>query len=179
LLAKVYGPNRVKWLWYSPDMRKAILGLSAAALLMFAGCSHGPIREQTDPSLPLTNATPVDLTSAVAQAKAEGKLVLLDFTGSDWCPPCIELHKEIFSKPEFQSYAQSGLIFLVVDFPSKFRLPAAAGATNELLAQKFNIEGFPTLVALNGDGQEIWRHLGGLDGGPRELQDQLQAARKQ
>jgi thiol-disulfide isomerase/thioredoxin len=135
------------------------------------------MREQTNASTPLTNTPPVNLTSALAQAKAGNKLVLLDFTGSDWCPPCMELHDKVFSRSEFQAYAESNLVFLVVDFPQKFHLPADAGATNELLAAKFNIEGFPTLVALDGDGKELWRHLGYIDGGLKELTDNLAAVR--
>ena len=43
-----------------------------------------------------------DAAKAQAQAKAENKLVLLDFTGSDWCPPCIKMRKEVFSKKEYR-----------------------------------------------------------------------------
>jgi protein disulfide-isomerase len=89
----------------------------------------------------------------------------------------MELHDKVFSRSEFQAYAESNLVFLVVDFPQKFHLPADAGATNELLAAKFNIEGFPTLVALDGDGKELWRHLGYIDGGLKELTDNLAAVR--
>ena len=135
------------------------------------------MREQTNASAPLTNAPLIKLDAALAQAQAGNKLVLLDFTGSDWCPPCMALHDKVFSRPEFQSYAESNLVFLVVDFPQKFHLPADAGATNGLLSAKFNIQGLPTLVALDGDGKEIWRHLGYIDGGLKELINDLTGAR--
>jgi thiol-disulfide isomerase/thioredoxin len=125
----------------------------------------------------LTNSPPADLNGALAQAKAENKLVFLDFTGSDWCPPCIQLHKEIFSRPEFQAYAESNLVFLTIDFPEKFHLPPDTRATNQLLKTKFKLEGFPTLVALNGDGKEVWRHTGIVDGGLRELTAALNATK--
>lgn len=156
---------------------KQVLGLFVLGLLIAFGCSREPMREQADPSTPLTNAPPVNLSSAVAQAKAENKLVLLDFTGSDWCPPCMQLHKEIFSQPPFQAYAASNLVFLTVDFPSKFHLSPDAAATNDLLSTQFKVEGFPTLIALNGDGKEIWRNLGYIDGGFKELASQLAAAK--
>jgi protein disulfide-isomerase len=158
-------------------MIKQFLGLSLLGLLIAFGCSQGTVREQMDASMPLTNSTTIDLNGAIARAKAENKLVFMDFTGSDWCPPCMELHEKIFSQPEFQSYAASNLVLLVVDFPSKFRLPAEVGATNDLLAKKFEVEGFPTLIALNGDGKEIWRDLGFIDGGPQELISTLNAAK--
>lgn len=134
------------------------------------------MHEQADASAPLTNAAPIDLDAAIAQARAGNKLVLLDFTGSDWCPPCMELHDRIFSQPEFRSYAASNLVFLTVDFPQKYRLSPDAGKTNDLLATKFDVEGFPTLVALDGNGKELWRHLGYVDGGFKELRNDLAAA---
>ena len=161
-------------------MRKQIAGLLLLGLLIAFGCSRGPIREQNNASLPITNSPPVDLNAALAEAQTQHKLVLLDFTGSDWCPPCMQLHKEIFSRPEFQSYAESNLVFLTVDFPLKtFRLTPEAAATNDLLMAKFNIEGYPTLVALDGQGKEIWRHLGFLDGGLKKLSEELASAKSQ
>jgi thiol:disulfide interchange protein len=156
---------------------KYALSLSFVGLAILAACSPSPPREQTNASTPLTNAPPIQLDRALAQAKAGNKLVFLDFTGSDWCPPCMKLHEKIFSRPEFQAYAESNLVLLVVDFPQKFHLSADAGATNEFLSAKFNIQGFPTLVALDADGKEIWRHLGYIDGGLKELTDDLAAAR--
>lgn len=146
-------------------MTKKILGILVLGLIIAFGCS----REPADASAPVANSEPVDLTGAIARAKTENKLVLMDFTGSDWCPPCMALHREIFSKREFGKYAESNLVFLVVDFPKKFHLPPNAGATNDLLLGKFNVEGFPTLVALDGQGKEVWRHLGFMDGGPQQL----------
>ena len=58
-----------------------------------------------------------DLPKAQAQAKAEKKIVLMDFTGSDWCPPCKALHKNVFSTQEFQEYAAKNLVLVEVDFP--------------------------------------------------------------
>ena len=53
------------------------------------------------------------------EAKTEKKLVLLDFTGSDWCGWCIKLDKEVFSKPEFQDYAKKNLVLVELDFPQQ------------------------------------------------------------
>src|SRR5213083_3508571 len=58
-----------------------------------------------------------DLPKAQAKAKEEKKLVMLDFTGSDWCGWCIKLNKEVFSKPEFAEYAKKNLVLVEVDFP--------------------------------------------------------------
>src|SRR5262249_44264302 len=154
-----------------------VFGISLLAILVLAGCSKTPMQEQANAALPLSNSPPVDLTDALEQAKAQNKLVFLNFTGSDWCPSCIDLHPKIFSQPEFQSYAQSNLVFLTVDFPLKFRLPPETSATNNSLAQQFDVEGTPTLIALNGDGKQVWKHLGLIDGGPKELFEDLAAAK--
>ena len=51
-----------------------------------------------------------DAPKALAIAKAENKLVMLDFTGSDWCGWCIKLNKEVFSTPDFADYAAKNLV---------------------------------------------------------------------
>jgi protein disulfide-isomerase len=158
-------------------MNLRIFGILAAGLLGISGCMRGPMREQADPSGPLSNAAPINLNAAIARAHSGNKIVLLDFTGSDWCPPCQELQKEVFSQPEFQAYAESNLVFLVVDFPVRHRLPPDASATNDLLSQKFNIDGFPTLVALDGEGKQIWQHPGFFEGGPKALISALDTAK--
>src|SRR5664279_3913179 len=60
-----------------------------------------------------------DLPKALARAKAEGKSVLLFFHGSDWCPPCVEMQRQVFDSPEFFHYASRALILVDVDFPQK------------------------------------------------------------
>lgn len=159
-------------------MTRTIAAIAVALLGFAAGCSRNPLTGQADQGLPITNAAPINLKAAVVRAKAEHKVVLLNFTGSDWCPSCAKLQKDVFAQPEFQSYAASNLIFLVVDFPMKFRYPPATSVTNNLLARKFHVEGTPTLIALNGSGIEIWKHLGPIDGGPQKLFAELDAAKK-
>src|SRR5882762_3146601 len=60
-----------------------------------------------------------DLPKAQAQAKAQGKFVLIHFSGSDWCGWCLKLHKEVFLKPEFEAYAKSNLVLVEIDFPKR------------------------------------------------------------
>jgi len=158
-------------------MTKKVIGLLILGLLIAISCSRGPMREYVDSSTPLKNSQPIDLSKSLAQAKAGNKLVLLDFTGSDWCGPCMELHENVLSKPEFQAYAESNLVFLTVDFPSKYHLPDAVNETNNFLSGKFKVEGFPTLVALNSDGKEVWRQLGWMGGSPKGLISELNDAK--
>ena len=106
-----------------------------------------------------------DFETARARSQAENKPLFIDFTGSDWCPPCMRLRKEVFSKPEFADFAATHLVLLEVDFPKREPLPPEQQAANDALARQFNIEGFPTIVVLSPAGK-ILGQLGYTPGGP-------------
>src|SRR3982751_2016724 len=72
-----------------------------------------------------------DLPKAQAQAKAENKMVLLDFTGSDWCGWCIKFKQEALDTKEFQDYAAQNLVLVEVDFPRKAPQSAELKKANE------------------------------------------------
>ena len=104
--------------------------------------------------------------TAQARARSEKKLLLIEFTGSDWCPPCIMLGRQVFSQPEFKDYAAQHLVLLEVDFPRTKELSAEQKAANEKLADQFGIDGFPTVIILNSSGRKIGE-LGYMPGGPK------------
>ncbi len=106
-----------------------------------------------------------DQPKALEKAKSEKKLVLMDFTGSDWCGWCMKLDKEVFSTPEFQKYAQDHLVLVELDFPHKKVLPPALKTQNDGLQQKYGIEGYPTIIVLDGQGKKLGE-LGYQPGGP-------------
>lgn len=93
--------------------------------------------------------------AALAKAKAENKLVLADFTGSDWCGWCIKLRKEVLDKPEFEAYAKDKFVFMEVDCPRKKKQDAALTQQNQKLCQHYHINGFPTILALNAEGEVV------------------------
>jgi thioredoxin-related protein len=128
-------------------MKKLILGTFVALALI--GATAG------ESSLWLT-----DFSKAQAQAKADKKLVLLDFTGSDWCPPCKALHKNVLSKPEFEAYAKTNLVLMEVDFPNEKPQSAELKKSNDALQQKFKIDSYPTIIVLDAAGKEIYRKSG-------------------
>lgn len=112
-------------------------------------------------------------SDAQTAANKEHKLLLLDFTGSDWCPPCIKLEQEVFSKPQFSDYAKTNLVLVKLDFPAG-RQPASLRAANEALGHKFDVSGFPTVLVLKPDGKVIWKHEGFLEGGPTAMVAKLE-----
>ena len=106
-----------------------------------------------------------DYKKAQQQAKASKKLVLLNFTGSDWCGFCIVLDKSIFSQPKFKDYASKNLVLVEVDFPKRKALNPSTLKQNMELAQRYQVEAFPTLVVLDGNGRTVWRYEGLYQGG--------------
>lgn len=105
-----------------------------------------------------------DVSEAQAIAKRDKKLMVLDFTGSDWCGWCMKLKQEVFATPEFNTYARANLVLVEIDLPRNKPLSIEQLMTNQQLQEKFRAEGFPTIIVLNGDGQEVWR-LGGYAAG--------------
>ncbi len=95
---------------------------------------------------------------AQAQATEESKTVLLLFSGSDWCKPCIKLKKTILATDEFVRFANEELVLLEADFPYKRKNKLSKEQTqhNEQLAEKYNQNGaFPKMVLLDGDGKVL------------------------
>lgn len=101
-----------------------------------------------------------DFAKAQTTAKEEKKLLLMDFTGSDWCPPCKALHKNVLASKEFNDYAKENLVLVVVDFPHTKKLAPEQQKANEALAKKFKIEGFPTVVVLDNTGKQLSKDVG-------------------
>ena len=107
----------------------------------------------TIPSPWLTN-----FEQAKTQAQQEHKLILLNFSGSDWCGPCIKMKKEVFESESFGTTAEKNLVLVRADFPrsKKNQLSKELIKHNEGLAEKYNPQGkFPYTILLDADGKVI------------------------
>ncbi|MDQ2868103.1 MAG: thioredoxin family protein [Verrucomicrobiota bacterium] len=144
-------------------MQRILLAL--IALFVSASLSHAELNWLTD------------FNAAKSKAKGDHKLVMLDFTGSDWCGWCKRLHAEVFSKPEFQEYAAKNLVLVELDFPRAKPQSDAVKKQNQELAGQFNIEGFPTLIILDSEGKKVGE-LGYMEGGPTAFIAELEKLRK-
>jgi protein disulfide-isomerase len=142
---------------------KSLFASLAAALLVAASATAFGATGWTD-----------NYEKAMAQAKAENKKVLLDFTGSDWCGWCMKLDKETFSKPKFKDYAKQNLILVTVDFPQGKKLMKKIQDQNEKLKNEYQVNGFPTLVLLDADGKKLTQIGGYVEGGPDALISKLE-----
>ncbi len=109
-----------------------------------------------------------DYQAALKQASKEHKMVLLDFTGSDWCPWCIRLDQELFAQKAFKDYAEKNLVLVLVDFPRGKKASEQSEALkkqNNNLQDQFKIEGYPTIILLDSQGKKI-KSSNYLSGGP-------------
>ena len=119
-----------------------------------------------------------DFNRAQAKAKSENKIVLMDFTGSDWCSWCMKFDKEVLSTDKFKEYASKNLVLVLVDFPNRKPQSDDLKKANEVLGKKYSVDGYPTFVVLNKDGKEIGRQLGYAEGGPEAFIEKLDKFKK-
>lgn len=116
-------------------------------ILTFTACNNG----QTPNNLNWKT----NLEEAVAQAQKENKAVLVNFTGSDWCKWCMKLNDEVFTQSEFESYAEKNLILVRLDFPRNIPQSNETKLYNNTLAQRYGIQGFPTILVFDNQGQLV------------------------
>jgi len=107
-----------------------------------------------------------DFAKAAAEAKAGNKSILLDFTGSDWCPWCIRMKKETLDQAAFKDYAAKNLVLMEVDFPDSKPQTEAVKKQNKELQAKYKADGFPTFVLVDADGNIQGKQVGYMEGGP-------------
>lgn len=108
-----------------------------------------------------------NLNEALQLARKQHKYILLNFSGSDWCGPCIMLRKQILDNPEFLQMADTTLILVNADFPrdKKNQLSKEQQTLNDAMADKYNSQGkFPYTLLLDANRKvlKIW------DGFPNE-----------
>lgn len=150
-----------------PHMKALPLKLSAAILVVTMAV-HG------------AESWTTDFKAAQAAAKKDGKPILIDFTGSDWCGWCIKMKKDSLDQAAFQEFAKKELVLVEADFPNKKEQTDEVKAQNKELQKKYNVEGYPTFVLIDANGKELGRQVGYLKGGPTEFVKVIQgwAAKK-
>lgn len=108
-----------------------------------------------------------NLDEAKKQAAAQNKDLLIEFTGSDWCPPCKMLKAKVFDTKEFNDFAKEGFILVELDFPRQKQLEPAAAQANQKAATEYNVGGYPTVILATADGKPY----GGFVGGKNKFDD--------
>ena len=102
--------------------------------------------------MPPSNIWLSDFLEAQTKAKENHQMILINFSGSDWCGPCIQMHKEVFEKDDFKAFAKENIVLLKADFPrlEKNKLSTQQLKKNNELALKYNPDGdFPLTLLLD------------------------------
>ena len=126
----------------------------------------------------LTSQWHYDLNEAKQIAQKEHKYILLNFSSSDRCGPCIEMHKVIFDNESFETFAQSNLVLVNADFPhrKKNQLSSQQQKLNNAMADQYNPHGkFPYTLLLDANGKilKVWDGFPGIK--PEEFQNQIKS----
>jgi thioredoxin-related protein len=106
----------------------------------------------------------VDFDKAKELAQTDHKYILLNFSGSDWCGPCIRMKKDIFDAESFKQFANDHLILVNADFPriKKHALASEQQKKNDQLADRYNPQGiFPFTLLMTAEGKVVktWEGL--------------------
>lgn len=143
-------------------MRKSIIILAMIFLLVATvSCAKENVKNAEIPVATdvKTSADVVwieDYNVALQQANDQDKVILINFTGSDWCGWCKKLVKEVFSQPEFAKYANENLVLLKLDFPTTFKeLPQEVQNARLQLQEKYQVKGYPTILLTDSQGDVI------------------------
>jgi thiol-disulfide isomerase/thioredoxin len=137
------------------------MALALACFCVFTKASRGE-----------DDAWMTDFAAAKSKAKAEKKLLLVDFTGSDWCIWCKRLHGEVFEKDEFKTFSPTKFVMVELDFPHEKKISDELKEQNANLAKKYKIRGYPTVLLLDPEG-EVIAHTGYRPGGPEKYVENL------
>ena len=116
------------------------------------------------------------MSAAMKRAQAEGKDLMLNFTGSDWCHWCHVLEEEVFDTKLFKEKAPKNFVLVTLDFPADEakQNPKLAKQNHEWL-EKLGVEGFPTIVLCDAEGRP-YATLGYAQGGPKPYVESLDRA---
>jgi len=99
-----------------------------------------------------------DFEEAKELALKNNKPIVLVFSGSDWCAPCMKLDKQVFDTEGFKEYSLENYVLLKADFPQrkKNKLSKEQQEHNNQLAEKYNKNGFfPLVIVLDSKGKSL------------------------
>jgi protein disulfide-isomerase len=147
---------------------KQISSLFVLFIFLFTACNNG--QSASNDELNWES----NLEQAIEQAKKENKAVLVNFTGSDWCIWCKRLSSEVFQQEAFKNYADDNLVLVMLDFPRNIQQSAETQSYNRNLAQKYGIQGFPTILIFNDQGKLV-AQTGYQPGGPEKYVEHIKS----
>ena len=149
-----------------PDSRRPDIDFNAASETATGGSSNVALASYVSRDKKENQSQWLEsYEEAVQLSKQTGKPILADFTGSNWCPPCMKLKKEIFETPTFKSWAAENVILLELDFPRPNLQADWIKKQNYELSGRYKIISYPTVLILDSEGRKQ-EEFGYMRGGP-------------
>ncbi len=125
------------------------LHMKRLQLLLFIALLTGTVAAQSSTYTAGNEGWMVDMDEAYAASVKEGKPIMANFTGSDWCGWCKRLTASVFSKPEFKEWAKENVILLELDFPRRTSIPEKYKKQNAGMQRALKVTGYPTVWVFN------------------------------
>lgn len=147
-----------------------LLGAAACPAAENPAAASTPAATAKSDAKTLEDIAEKDFEKALAEAKKDGKVLMLEFTGSQWCPPCKMLHKYVLNTDKFLKHAKDKLKVVVADFERSGKPRDAANAAQYAkLADTYELTGFPTIILINPQSGYIEKIVGFQIQSPEEL----------
>ncbi|UDQ97669.1 thioredoxin family protein [Lentisphaerota bacterium WC36G] len=105
-----------------------------------------------------------NIDEAIARSRKENKPLLIEFVGSNWCPACMVLIKDVFTTKKFQAYAKENLVLMLVDLPRDVKIEDKLKEQNMALSEIFKVSGWPTGIMLEPSlKKKLYGYTGGIE----------------
>ena len=134
-----------------------LISFIAGAVFLYSSINQKNSFRDTNLSEESSAIWMTQFSEARAMAKNEGKPILMDFTGSNWCGWCVKLKKEVFTKPSFLGFANDNLILMTVDFPRGVHQEEWLVDQNNKLLDQYGVNSFPTIILTDYNGNLLGR----------------------
>ena len=134
-----------------------LISIAASAVFLYSSINQKNSFKDTNLSVESSAIWMTQFSEARAMAKNEGKPILMDFTGSNWCGWCVKLKKEVFTKPPFLGFANDNLILMTIDFPRGVHQEEWLVDQNNKLLDQYGVNSFPTIILIDYNGNVLGR----------------------
>ena len=134
-----------------------LISIIAGAVFLYSSINQKNSFRDTNLSEESSAIWMTQFSEARAMSKNEGKPILMDFTGSNWCGWCVKLKKEVFTKPSFLGFANDNLILMTVDFPRGVHQEEWLVDQNNKLLDQYGVNSFPTIILTDYNGNLLGR----------------------
>ena len=153
--------------------------IGVALVCLTAACVQAQSWAKKDKAPEKSKGFVENFEAAKKEAAALKQPIFAFFTGSDWCGWCKKLNSEVLETKAFKKFAADNLILFEADFPHEKEQSSSVKKQNAALAEKYKVNGFPTVYLLDAEGKELGRtgyQEGGGEAYVKSLKEMLEKA---